>query len=227
MAPTESMDVFISFSGKRSRMIAEAIKEVVEAVIPHVHTWVASQNMPVGSPWMERLTSELSRAGFGILCLTKGNLEAPWVAYEAGALMRSFGKSRVCPYLNDVEISHLSQLPLPYAAFQAVQSDREGTYRLVRSIWEQVPQDRREEKELLDKKFTKFWPELKKTLDQVRKVTEPPTEMDELRREMSLQSSKVDALHDVIQRLSIEVFRERSEDRRPARAKGKKNGERS
>ena len=45
---------------------------------------------------------ELENSTFGILCVTKDNLYAPWLSFEAGALSKTMDKSFVTQFLFDI-----------------------------------------------------------------------------------------------------------------------------
>ena len=60
-----------------------------------------------GSQWFHELGKVLDESSFGILCLTRQNLGAPWVLYEAGALGKHFGQARVVPLLIDLKMPDL------------------------------------------------------------------------------------------------------------------------
>ncbi len=78
------------------------------------------------APCLRRYKRYASETDFGILCLTRENLEQPWILFEAGALAKRVqDNARVVPYLID-DIS-FAELDPPLGLFQANKSDREGT----------------------------------------------------------------------------------------------------
>jgi len=183
------MRIFISWSGDRSEKMAVALKVFLEGVIPGSRAWVSSLSVNAGAQWMAELSKGLDGSDFGVLCLTKEGLNSLWMAFEAGALMKSFGQGGVCPYLMDVQISHLQ---LPLSLFQSVSSDKSGTMRLVRGVASGLPPDRQIEEAKLRKYFGAFWPALRKALDQVRAEGGPPSPMDLLHQQIAAQASKID-----------------------------------
>jgi anti-anti-sigma factor len=92
---------------------------------------MSTQDIQPGAPWGTALHEQLKRADFGLLCLTSENLAAPWILYEAGALAMSSKVGCVVPLLLDV---CPEMLPAPLAQFQSVPADKEGTWRIFRSI---------------------------------------------------------------------------------------------
>jgi len=201
------MEIFISWSGERSRKVAEALGIFLEGVIPDAKVWISSKDVPAGSDWFASLTAGLERSGYGILCLTKGNLSAPWVAFEAGAHLKSFGKSGVCPFLIDVSISHLI---LPFSVFHAVHSDKDGARKLVESIMAQLPEAQRRKGAWINNSISAYWPKLNKTLQQVRMEDDPPSELEQLKEQINLQATKIDSMHELIKemlsQLRLNVF---------------------
>ena len=96
------MKVFISWSGKASRTVAEALRDWLPNVIQGIEPFVSSKDIDKGSNWSSELLRELSDTDFGIICLTQENLLSPWLNYEAGAIMKSI-TSRAAPVLFGVE----------------------------------------------------------------------------------------------------------------------------
>jgi hypothetical protein len=184
------MKIFISWSGARSRKVAEALKTFLKGVIPVAEPWVSTQSIAAGSVWYPELSRELGQSGFGLLCLTKGNLRAPWIAFEAGALADFYGAQRVCPYLLDVEITQLHQLGLPYPLFQAVPSSKPGTERLVASIVGSLAESERPDAARTAEFFKACWPRLRKAITEASSLDEPPSEPDRLIAELTHQNKQ-------------------------------------
>ena len=125
------MDVFISWSGDRSKQIAEALRDWLPNVIQSVTPFLSSTDIEMSSRWLNNLTGQLEGAQFGLVCLTQDNLEAPWLLFEAGALSKSVGNSRVVPYLYGVTQASLKG---PLSQFQAAVADKVSTLRVLNSI---------------------------------------------------------------------------------------------
>jgi anti-anti-sigma regulatory factor len=125
------MQVFLSWSGAESKRAATVLKPWLERLLPGVTAWMSERDIEAGSSWNAVLHAQLRRAQFGVLCITAENLNAPWILYEAGALAMSSREGCVVPYLLGVRPD---LLPAALAQFQAVLTDREGTWRLIRSI---------------------------------------------------------------------------------------------
>jgi hypothetical protein len=154
------LKVFISWSGNRSRLSAEALREWLPEVIQSINPWLSSWDIEAGARWTDNVAKELDASDFGIICVTQDNQHAPWLLFEAGALAKSLGKSRVCPYLIDLEPSQL--LPSPLTQFQAKKADEKSTWELIKTINDSEGNIVSER--ILKKAFHKSWMELEEKL---------------------------------------------------------------
>lgn len=59
-------------------------------------TYFTPDDIEKGAKWSTEVLKELEESEIGILCLTRDNLDKPWILFEAGALSKNFGKSKVC-----------------------------------------------------------------------------------------------------------------------------------
>jgi hypothetical protein len=91
------MDIFISWSGARSRAVAEALKEYLPMIVNAFNPWLSCADIDKGARWISELSAALETAKAGIICLTPNNLVAPYVLFESGAISKTVGKARVCP----------------------------------------------------------------------------------------------------------------------------------
>jgi hypothetical protein len=58
------MDIFISWSGPRSRAVAEALKEYLPMIVNAFNPWLSCADMDKGAVWASDLTAALgSREG--------------------------------------------------------------------------------------------------------------------------------------------------------------------
>jgi hypothetical protein len=155
------MRIFTSWSGERSKAAALGLKSLLQDLFEDAVQVFVSDHISPGEAWAQRLGRELEQSEFGILCLTQENFQAPWLLFEAGAIAKKFGTSRIVPYLID-ELPPASERS-PLAQFQHVRADHEGTRRLVETInsirENPKPMDR------LERSFAKWWPDLEQTLN--------------------------------------------------------------
>lgn len=104
------MKVFISWSGNISWKVAVIFRDWLPSVIQSVEPYVSSEDIDKGARWSTDIAKELEDSTFGILCVTKENLEAPWLSFEAGALSKTMEKSFVTPFLFDIKRSEVQGL---------------------------------------------------------------------------------------------------------------------
>jgi TIR domain len=80
------MTIFISWSGSESRNIAIALKAALETMFHGCQAWVSSEDIHKGSEWFTEVIRALDDARFAIVCVTRQNLSAPWLMFEAGVI---------------------------------------------------------------------------------------------------------------------------------------------
>jgi hypothetical protein len=105
------MDVFISWSGERSKYVAQRLHVWLRQVLQMVKPWMSSENILAGARWTAEIVAHLSTSKFGVICVTPENLSAPWLVFEAGALAKTIDeKTHVSPYLIGLDqIAHEEQ----------------------------------------------------------------------------------------------------------------------
>jgi TIR domain len=110
------MKVFVSWSGERSRLLAQALHSWLPLVLHYVKPWLSDADVSAGDRWATVVAKELETSNFGIICVTPENLNSPWVLFEAGALAKAMQGAKVIPLLFNLEFSDISG---PLAQFQA------------------------------------------------------------------------------------------------------------
>lgn len=115
------MQVFLCWSGERSKAMAEALKDWLPQVVQAVKPWISSSDIDKGSRWITEMSDTLKETQVGIVCLTRENLDAKWILYEAGALSKT-EDARVCTFLLDIEDTDLEY---PLAQFQHTRFEKE------------------------------------------------------------------------------------------------------
>jgi hypothetical protein len=153
------MKVFISWSGPRSRVVAEALGYWLPKVLQAVQTFVSTNSIDKGTRWRSVVTNELEQSGFGIVCLTPENLTAPWILFEAGALSKH-QKDNVCTVLYDLEPIDFGD---PLSQFQATKIDKDDLKELVRVINRVNVNASLTEKDL-EETFDVWWPKFEERL---------------------------------------------------------------
>ncbi len=158
------MNIFISWSGKLSHKIALVLKEHLPQIINNLEPFVSSEDIQKGDNWNSTISGKLNTTDFGILCLTKENLESPWLLFEAGALSKNIAKAKVCSVLFD----NLKQdeVKTPLSLFQTTKFEKEDFRKLFNTINTALGENKLSEK-ILNKSFEKWWPDLKEHIDKV------------------------------------------------------------
>jgi hypothetical protein len=126
------MKVFLSWSGRSSRQIAEILYEWIPRVIQAVEPYLSSQDIEKGERWLSSVSNNLESIDFGIVVLTPTNIAAPWINFEAGALSKKIDRSRLIPVL--FEITDTDLVGHPLSQFQYVKLDKEDILRLFRVL---------------------------------------------------------------------------------------------
>ncbi|MEH7502950.1 TIR domain-containing protein [Neobacillus drentensis] len=155
------MRVFLSWSGKLSHKVALEFKEWLPLVIQSVEAYVSSEDIDKGKRWSTHIAKELETCSYGIICVTKENLSAPWVNFEAGALSKFVDDSYVSPFLLDLKKSEVKG---PLLQFQSTAYEKEDVRKLVKSI-NKAAGDHGLETTRLNSVFEVMWPVLENKLN--------------------------------------------------------------
>lgn len=166
-----SMKIFISWSGQRGKLVAEPLRSWLPDVLHRSEPWVSVEDIDPGARWNNALARQLEDAQFGIVCLTAESASAPWVLFEAGALAKTLGSSRVCPYL--IQMSPRDLKP-PLAQFEAVEANKSGTLKLLRCINRALEAEGSLPDDRLLRAFDRWWPDLEQVLDGIPSVPPEP-----------------------------------------------------
>lgn len=167
------MKVFISWSGDLSKNVAQLLREWLGNVLQFVEPWMSASDIEKGSVWFGDISRELSNDSFGLLCITRENMTAPWVLFEAGALFKGLGTNRVCPILIDLPATDLKP---PLSQFNAAQPNRDDMCKLVASINSSVADDGLPEAKL-HAAFERWWDVFEgklRTILEAGKPSNPP-----------------------------------------------------
>lgn len=157
------MKVFLSWSGDRSRAIADVLRQWIPSVLQAVKPYFSPDDILKGSRWASEVAKELDSSSVGLLVITPENQGAPWLLFEAGALAKDLDRSKVCPLLfGDMETTDLKG---PLVQFQAAKFSREEMKKVVIMMNQELG-DQALAGSTLDDVFEMFWPKLS---DQIEK----------------------------------------------------------
>lgn len=155
------MKVFLSWSGDISHKVALTLREWLPSVIQSIDPYVSSEDIDKGARWSTDIASELADSSYGILCVTKDNLHAPWLTFEAGALSKAMDKSFVSPFLFNIKRSEVNG---PILQFQSTIFQKEDIKKLLVSLNKASTEGQLSD-EKLDKALDVWYPELEKNLN--------------------------------------------------------------
>ena len=182
------MKVFLSWSGEQSRQVAEALRDWLPNVIQSIVPFMSEEDIDKGTRGYQEIAQQLNDSKVGIICLTRENINKPWINFEAGAISKTVEDTYVCPYLYKLEPTDLTG---PLSQFQATMSDYEDTKRLLLTI------NKANEKLLisenkLEAAFNKWWADYEDTL---KKIPEQATKSTKIREDRDILNEIVPA-HD-------------------------------
>lgn len=181
------MKIFISWSGERSRQVADLLSNWIECVLQAVDPWLSSKDIDRGSLWFSEITNQLSNTHNGIVCLTKSNLNKPWILFESGALAKGLSSNRVYTFLIDLSSNDVKD---PLAQFNHTVPTKDGVYQLVRTINNSLETNSLKEN-ILSNVFETYWPQFEKDFKEIIKNTK-----DE---DVVVERPKEDILNEILQ----------------------------
>jgi hypothetical protein len=155
------MKVFISWSGDLSHRVALALRDWMPSVLQSLEPYVSSEDIDKGARWSTDISAELEGSNSGVLVVTRSNINAPWLNFEAGALSKSFDNSRVSPFLFGVKRSDVQG---PLLQFQSTIYDKSDIAKLMASLNDACG-DQALDAHRLDEVIEVWWPRLELTLD--------------------------------------------------------------
>jgi hypothetical protein len=162
------MKVFLSWSGEKSHKVALVFRDWFPSVIQSLEPYVSSEDIDKGTRWSTDIAKELEDSSFGVLCVTKENLTAPWLTFEAGALSKTMDKAFVSPFLFDIKRSEVDG---PILQFQSTIFSQEDVFKLIKTLNKACGEDQLTD-ERLDKAFSVWWPTLEEELNKLKDFQE-------------------------------------------------------
>lgn len=183
-------DVFISWSGNRSKAIAELFSEWLPCVIQSIKPWVSSRDIDRGSLWFTKLSDQLKDSTTGIICLTKSNLNEPWILFEAGALAKGLSSSKVCTFLIDLQPTDVGN---PLGQFNSTQPNKPDLFNLIKTLNSSLDQKR------LERVFETYWPQFESEFTDILDISEDTIEQS--RTEDSLLTEMLETIRSLDKRI--------------------------
>jgi hypothetical protein len=169
------MKVFLSWSGDKSHKIAIIFRDWLPCVIQSIESYVSSEDIDKGARWSTDIAKELENSSFGILCVTRENINAPWLNFEAGALSKTIEKSSVSPFLFDIKRSEING---PILQFQSTIFEKDDIKKLIFSLNKACENGKLLDDRLEDT-FNVWYPKLEEYLKKVHDIQDEQNTTDE------------------------------------------------
>lgn len=202
------MKVFISWSGGRSRAVAELLSDWIKCVLQATRPWISTRDIDRGALWFAEISDQLKDTTVGIVCLTHENKGRPWILFEAGALAKGLSSNRVCTFLVDLKSTDLED---PLAQFNHTLPDKEGMWQLIKTLNSSLGTSILDER-ILSQVFETYWPQFESKFKACLKdnplgeKTEPRSEknlLTEILENTRFLNQKVRMLESRIERDSV------------------------
>jgi len=203
------MKVFLSWSGEQSHKVAVVFRDWFPSVIQSLVPYVSSEDIDKGARWSTDIAKELEDSTFGILCVTKDNLNAPWLTFEAGALSKTMDKAFVSPFLFNIKRSEVDG---PILQFQSTIFEKKDIKKLLKTLNKACGEEKLAE-ERLDKAFEVWYPTLEKELNKIQ----PPAKAEDSEQQQHHESPGNEILEEILELSRLNQKLLRSPDRRYAK----------
>ena len=190
------MKVFISWSGDRSKRVAELLDGWIQCVLQAVNPWMSSKDIDRGALWFTEITDQLANTSIGIVCLTKENRNKPWILFESGALAKGLTSNRVCTFLIDLAPTDLDN---PLAQFNHTFPTRDSVWELVRTINLSLKENALKES-ILSKVFDTYWSQFDTDFQEILAST-PETEVVTKRKDNDIMLDVLSTVRTLDKRL--------------------------
>lgn len=155
-----------------------------------IEPYVSSEDIDKGARWSTDIATELENSSYGILCVTKENLDAPWLNYEAGALSKTIDKSFVSPFLFKIKRSEVVDGPI--LQFQSTVFEKTDIKKLIKTINGACGTSKLTE-ERLESAFDTWYPKLEEELTSLK------TETENTNTDKDVTSDTADILEEVLE----------------------------
>ena len=166
------MKVFLSWSGERSKQVANLLSSWLCCVIQATRPWISSKDIDRGSLWFSEINDQLKDTSVGIICLTKENKDRPWILFEAGALAKGLSTSRVCTLLVDLAPADIED---PLAQFNHTFPIKDNMLELVKTLNSSLGNNGLDYR-ILEQVFETYWPQFESEVAKIIKDTEAQDE---------------------------------------------------
>lgn len=175
------MKVFISWSGQRSKAVAEIFSDWLKCVIQASQPWISTRDIDRGAIWFSEINDKLKDVSVGVVFLTQDNKNKPWILFETGALAKGLTTNRVCTFLIDL---HPQDLQDPLAQFNHTTPNEGSVWELIRTINACLAEKALDER-ILRQVFDIYWDQLNQKIN-IALDENPPNEIVPPRSEQDI-----------------------------------------
>jgi hypothetical protein len=163
------MKIFVSWSGKRSKAVAELMSDWLKCVIQASQPWISTRDIDRGAIWFSEISDKLKDVSVGVVCLTQENKNKPWILFETGALAKGLTTNRVCTFLVDLNPEDLQD---PLGQFNHTTPDKSSVWALARTINDCLNEKALDER-ILEQVFETYWPQFNEKFQLALKENQP------------------------------------------------------
>lgn len=192
------MKVFVSWSGQRSKVVAEIFSDWLKCVIQASQPWISTRDIDRGAIWFSEINDKLKDVSVGVVCLTQENKNKPWILFETGALAKGLTTNRVCTFLIDLNPEDLQD---PLAQFNHTTPNNHSVWELTRTI-NACLVDKALDERILRQVFDTYWPQFEASFNAAL-VDNPPQEVIPPRTEQDILTEILNNTRTLNQRVRI------------------------
>jgi TIR domain len=218
------LKVFLSWSGTRSKEVANLLSDWLCCVIQASRPWISTRDLDRGSLWFGEINDQLKDTSVGIICLTQENKNRPWILFEAGALAKGLSTSRVCTLLIDLEPKDVED---PLAQFNHTFPNHDGMLGLVKTLNNTLGKNGLDIR-ILEQVFNTYWPQFEEKFTKIleKAETQPPSQprpnediLGEILENTRILSSKIRRIeHEIEENRDRDDFNDKSSTASPTKA---------
>lgn len=187
------MQIFLCWSGKASFAIAKAMHTFLGDTIQELKPFLSSEDIRKGGRWNNEIGVRLAECNFGILCMTKENLDARWILFEAGALSK-LPSSNVTAILAGIQPTDVRE---PLSQFQNTSVSHPEIFKLLEDINGLLPEGKRLDAGRLKRAFENNWPTLEKSIDDALKLKSPDPAVTASRSTVSMVTELLELVREL------------------------------
>jgi hypothetical protein len=188
------MQLFVSWSGQKSKEIAGVLENWLPRVIQNLTVFV-STGLPRGALWGPNLAQELERSSAGLLCLVPDSVDSPWLLFEAGALGMGVKGRPVYSVLFGVDEK---DAPDPLRLFQLSPFCKTEFLKVMRELNKLIPDHALSESRLAEE-FDRSWPQLQEAVDPVLRSIRPTKRSKFYCEELSGRAGAYERIADLLE----------------------------